>query len=164
MKIRGEGNMDKKPIDLVKLPSREKMQKITERLQKLMRLQDWNIEIKYISARAMEEDIDDAKCLADSVRDRRFKYAIINYNAEENQEDWYQTLVHEMTHVQTTELISFIKDIVDLMDSPESVSSFYKDTITNYYEQWMNLVADEFTKVYPVDNFRDILESEDGGK
>lgn len=38
------------------IPSKEELEQITRKLQKIMRIQDWEIEIKLCTAKEMEEE------------------------------------------------------------------------------------------------------------
>jgi hypothetical protein len=56
-------------------------------------------------------------------------------------------------------LYGFLKQ---LEDSP--MKSLVQQQLDDLYEQQMNIMASEFAKIYPVENFNHILRGEDNAK
>jgi predicted FMN-binding regulatory protein PaiB len=146
------------------MPTKEQLQAIVKELQVIMRIQDWEIVVEVLDGYKMAEEshYDNS---GESRRSMRHKYAriLINKDHPYNEPDWYLTLIHELKHVQTTEfqyvLYGFLKQ---LEDSP--MKSLVQQQLDDLYEQQMNIMASEFAKIYPVENFNHILRGEDNAK
>lgn len=137
------------------LPSKEKLEEITKELQKIMRIQDWDIELKLCSAEEMQKETGNYGNMGEAYRNMRYKYAMIRLNRhdEDTQKEWYSTLIHELKHVQTTEFIYVFRKIFDNLEMPDNVRKVYDEQITDLYEQWMNICAREFINLLPETKF-----------
>lgn len=137
------------------IPDKAKMEDIIKELQKIMRIQDWDIEVKMCTASEMQKDTGAFDNLGEAFRNMRYKYAMIRLNKqdEENEKDWYHTLIHELKHVQTTEFIYTFEKLIENVPMDEALKKTFKEQSTDYYEQWMNVCAREFVSIYPVTNF-----------
>lgn len=137
------------------IPSKEKFEEIVKELQKIMRIQDWDIDVKLLTAKQMNEETGDHENLGEVMRNMRHKYALIRINAqdEDNDKEWYHTLVHELKHIQTTEFIYVFHKIFSNLEMPDNVRKVYKEQIEDLYEQWMNVCAREFVSLYPESRF-----------
>ena len=137
------------------IPSKEKLEEIVKELQKIMRIQDWDIEVKLCTAKEMQRDTGDFENMGEAFRNIRHKYSVIRLNAqdEDNEKEWYHTLVHELKHVQTTEFIYVFQKIFDNLEMPDNVRKVYREQVDDLYEQWMNVCAREFITMYPESRF-----------
>jgi len=146
------------------LPPKEKLEEIVKSLAKIMRIQDWDIEIKVLTSQEMKKETGEWDNRGEAYRNLRYKYAIIRLNEHgiDMNEDWYHVLLHEMKHIQTTEFIYTFYQNLDSLTIPESSKKLFIDQTTDYYEQWMNVCAREFAVLYPVTNF--IKEDNNNGK
>lgn len=120
-------------------PSKEKLEEIIKELAKIMRIQDWDIELKYLSAIEMYKETGDIETIADCTRDRPHLLATIRYSYEADKTGevvggWYHTLVHEMFHI-----------VIDGFDFDES------DKLEK--EKLVNNLTRIFTSLYPSTNF-----------
>ena len=103
------------------IPSKEKVEAIIEELQKIMRIQDWDIEFRYVSeleAREMSEG--DTSISGNCMRKRNSEESIISINVDNQKikeipDYWYHTLVHEMYHIVTDRFIYEVDEITDLI-------------------------------------------------
>lgn len=145
------------------LPPKEKLEEIVKSLAKIMRIQDWDIDISLIGKLKMQEESSSKSNVACCMRNRKLKYAMISLNIDhvQIQDDWYNAIVHEMYHIITDDwhyhasgLLDFIKD--------ETTSDIMENSMNVYYERTMEVLAKGFVNAYPVTNF--IKEDENNGK
>lgn len=132
------------------MPTKEQIEAIIIELQKIMRLQDWDIELKYLSATEMFRETNDITTIADCTRSRAHHLATIrlNYEADKTGEvvgGWYRTLVHEMYHI--------------MIDSFDYCVGFEEgnDGVSLAKERLVCDLARTFINIYPVKNFEHIL-------
>jgi hypothetical protein len=131
------------------MPTKEQIEAIIKELQKIMRIQDWDIEVELISGLEMAKKSDgeldtDGLCY----RNLKRNYAMISIN-KEICDDWYYVLVHEMIHIPSTLLIATAEAYFNEKHS-------YFDII---YEQFTDNLARLFIALYPITNFNHILEA-----
>jgi len=136
------------------LPQKEKLEEIVKSLAKIMRVQDWDIDLSLITKLEMQEESGSKNDVACCMRNRKLKYAMISLNTDHVQikEDWYQAIIHEMYHIITddwhyhaTGILDFVKD--------ESTNTNLDNTMNVYYERTMEILAKGFVNAYPVTNF-----------
>jgi Zn-dependent peptidase ImmA (M78 family) len=125
------------------MPDIEKLKEIIKELQKIMRIQDWNIGIELVSGYEMTKqggELDDEGL---AYRDIRHNKAIIYLNKELVTDGWYYVIVHEMLHIQST-MIKFTAD---------SYFEHEHDYFNTVYEQYNDNLSRMFISLYPVTNF-----------
>lgn len=126
------------------IPEQPKLDEIVKKLSEILRIQDWDIEVHVVSGFEIAKHVSDSDSTNQgvSVRNMHLNKACIYLNRD-NCEDWYETLIHELLHVQTTLFIytaeSYIKE-----------KSSFLDTI---YESFIDRQAMIISKLYPVTNF-----------
>ncbi len=134
------------------LPDKEKLKEITKELQKLLKIQDWDIEVDYCGDKKIQEfsgDFSYACC----ERDMRLHRATVYINKDhEGVNEWYSTLMHELFHVVTQNAFYHAKSLLNYIPD-ETTRSKEKDMFDNYYEQLIEDLARSFSTVYPVTNF-----------
>lgn len=138
------------------LPPKEKIEEIIRELQKIMRVQDWDIELKILTSGQMQKETGDIDNIGEADRNIHTKSAVIRLNTEDEGgcfQGWYHTLIHEMKHIQTTEFIYLLGNLLDGAEMPENIKKVIKWQTNDYYEQWMNNCAREFVTAYPLSNF-----------
>jgi len=138
------------------MPDIEKLKEIIKELQKIMRIQDWDIDIHLINDKEM-----DATCKMDYIpsgycsRNRYYKSANIYLNCEDKNNidgDWYNTLIHEMFHIIMDSLDKFMDNTLfpiieeNKKDSMQDKYDFEKEKVDCMF-------ARLFVNAYPVTNF-----------
>lgn len=124
--------------------SQEKIDEIALKLAEILRIQDWDIQVHAVSGYEIAKHVSDSDSTNQgvSVRNMHLNTAQIYLNRD-NCDNWYETLIHELIHVQTTMLIytaeSYIKE-----------KSSFLDTI---YESFVDRQAVIISKLYPAENF-----------
>lgn len=130
------------------MPTKEQIEAIIKELQKIMRIQDWDIELKLLTGLEMAKQNDDELDVdGDCYRDLNHNRAIISIN-KEICNDWYYTLVHELLHIQSTLL-----HVTANAYMGEKHSYF-----TVIYENFNDTVTRMFISLCPVTNFGHILK------
>lgn len=130
-------------------PNKDTLEKSIKVLQKIMRIQDWNIDVELISSREMASkypDKADFHTQAMSDRNLRRNYAEISMNKDnicDEGETWYDTLIHEMLHVQETEYFNTVKAYM-------SENGTFFQTI---HERYIDKLQKVFSYVYPLEKF-----------
>jgi len=135
-------------------PSKTQIEAIIVELQKIMRLQDWDIKLSYLSAVEMYRDTGDISTIADCLRSRPHHLATIKmcYEADKTSNvvgNWYLTLVHEMFHI-----------LIDEFDYATEFKVDHDDYSLPKERLVCNL-ARMFVKLYPEKNFDSILNNQD---
>ena len=130
-------------------PNIDTLEKTIKVLQRIMRIQDWNIDVELISSREMVSkypDKADFHTQAMSDRNLRRNCAAISMNKDDICDEdgtWYDTLVHEMLHVQETEYLNTAKAYM-------SENGTFFQTI---HEQYIDKLQKMFSYVYPLEKF-----------
>jgi len=104
------------------LPPKEKLEEIVKSLAKILRIQDWDISLDYISQYEMKH-IFNADNLDTAMMCERFrlrKEAVIHVNIDHTglNEHWAESIVHELYHIVVADLSDMADDLMDEMDSP----------------------------------------------
>lgn len=138
------------------LPSVQKLKEITEKLQKILRIQDWDIEVLLVSDAEMTIEYGE-NCSGGCQRKRNSKEARIlinteNYRLSTQENYWYHTLLHELYHVVTDTLIFAVDDAREYIKN-KKVRHEIKETTNIKYEELVNQLAKGFVNAYPVTNF-----------
>jgi len=123
-------------------PSQPRLDKIVIKLAKILRIQDWDIKAHAVTGYEMNKVSDDCTNDGLSYRNVRLNTADIYLNKEKDV-DWYETLIHEMIHIQTT---AFLHCAVS---NTQERTTYFDDL----YESLIEKQAQVFCKLYPVTNF-----------
>lgn len=106
-----------------------------------MRIQDWDIQTYAVSGYEIAQQTENGDSTVNGLsrRNVRLNKASIYIN-QENPDDWYETLVHELIHVQTTPLYYC------------AFSYFHKrhSYFDDIYESLVDKQAQIFCKLYPI--------------
>lgn len=126
------------------IPSQEKLEEITKKLAEILRIQDWDINFHLVSGYEIAKETENGDCAVNglSYRQMRLNKADIYIN-KENPSNWYETLVHELIHVQINPITSTANAYFD------ERHTFFETTYENVVEKQ----AQVFCKLYPVTNF-----------
>lgn len=140
------------------LPDKSTLEKIIKELQPKMKIADWDIELKILTAAQMGKADLDIDSLGASYRDMCRSEAIIRINKEDDMHnddttEWYITLLHELDHVQSTEFIIYSRTLFDLLDVDEEKKKALQDHFDTLYEQLTHKRAKTLAELYPVTNF-----------
>lgn len=143
------------------LPSQMRLEQIKNDLQKIMRIQDWDITIEIVNKREIDSI---AKC--DYIpggychRNRHFKTADIYLNKEHTDDDWYYVLVHELYHVVLEDMDNFWDNEVKRYVKEEEFGRL--DNKHSFFIERLNCdLTRQFFSLYPVTNFIKEGESND---
>lgn len=135
------------------LPNKFGLNKIVKSLQGLLRIQDWDIEIEYVDQYKMKHlfNVDhlDTSMLCERYRLRNEAIIYVNSDHSALDSDWYESIVHELYHIVTGDLSDIADDLIEEIDSPETIMRHKKQ----YYETTVVRLAKIFCCVYPVTNF-----------
>lgn len=142
------------------LPTKEQIEAIIQELQKIMRIQDWDIEFKYVSE-SEARDIYGNDCSGGNMRKRDTEESQIiinkdNLRIKTESDYWYHTLIHELYHIVTDRFIYEVDETTALIPD-EIVRKNLSETINIRYEELVNKLAKGFVNAYPVSNFHNIL-------
>jgi len=133
------------------LPNKEKLEEIVKELQKIMRIQDWDIEIEYIDKYKMKHLFDsfDTAMLCERYRLRKEATIHVNVDHTALDEMWYESIVHELYHVVIGDITDMADDLMDELDVNEIVTRQKKQLS----EIIVVNLAKVFSSIYPVTNF-----------
>jgi hypothetical protein len=138
------------------MPTKEQIEAIIRELQRIMRIQDWDISFEYCGDRKMQE-LSGEYNYACCERNIRLRRAEIYINREHDGiGEWYSTLVHEMYHIVTNDAYYHAMSLLDYV-SDENIKNKERNMFKNYNEQMIELLAKGFVNAYPVTNFDQIL-------
>jgi hypothetical protein len=140
------------------IPDKSTLERIIKELQPKMKIADWDIELSVLTAAQMQKEEQDIDTLGASYRDMRRNNVIIRINKEDdlhndNTNEWYITLLHEIDHIQSTEFIIYCRTLFDLLDVDEDKKEALKDHFDTLYEQLTHKRAKTLAELYPVTNF-----------
>lgn len=139
------------------MPTKEQIEAIIKELQKIMRLQDWDISFDYCSDRKIQELTGDYS-YACCKRNIRLHRATVYINKDhEGINEWYSTLIHELYHIATNDTHYHAKSLLDYVPD-ETTRDKERNMFDNYYEQMIEDLARGFVNAYPVSNFDHILK------
>jgi hypothetical protein len=143
------------------MPTKEQIEQIIHELQKILRLSDWEFFYYHCSDAEMLKYTGSCDNLGHySVNIKRNCADIyINYEAKENEKEWYDSVAHELIHVLT---IGYRNRELEML--PFIEEKYRKDIdrdSTDYYEQMVDSLTRVFVKLYPVSNFESILNQID---
>lgn len=134
------------------LPAKDVMQKIVTHLQKVMRIQDVDIDLQYVDQYHMKhlygEDHFDTIMLCMRYRLRKEATIYINVDHPDCQDDWYSCIVHELFHVINWEFPDMIDDLLDEIDAGE----FLRRRKKEIEESTVSRLEKIFVNLYPLSN------------
>lgn len=142
------------------MPTKEKIEAIIKELQKILRIQDWDIKLEIVNNREMdsiakEDYIPGGSCS----RNRYYKEATVYLNKEYTSNDWYYVLIHELYHIVLEDIDNFWDNevrhcIVD--DERKRMDDGY-----SFYIERLNCdLTRQFVSLFPVAKFGNILNAE----
>ena len=127
----------------MKIPEQPFLQNVVDRLSCALRIQDWDISIHVINGYEMARKFEYCTYSGMSSKDTRLNTADIYLNVDAD-DDWYETLVHELLHVQSTPLVHCAIAYF------QEKHSYFDDL----YEQFTEKQAQMFCKIYPLETLR----------
>jgi hypothetical protein len=134
------------------IPNKEKIEEIIKELQKIMRVQDWDISFEYCNSRKMIE-LTDGINYACCDGNMKLHKAIIYINKDhEGINEWYSSLVHEIYHLVTRNSEYHAKALLDYI-TDEATRVKEKNSIEIYHEQMVEDLTRGFVNAYPITNF-----------
>jgi hypothetical protein len=131
------------------IPSKEKIEEIIKELQKIMRIQDWDISVSVLSR---EEFIKEHKSdeQAKIKISRYLNAAHIDINSDTTS-NWYKSLLHELIHLAFDPIEQAGINACNLTSG--NVSRCIDDDYTVAMERTVEKMAAIFNSVYPITNF-----------
>jgi hypothetical protein len=139
------------------IPDKSKIEEIIKELQRILRIQDWDIMFEYCNSRKIIEltsGINYACCDGDM---KLHKATIYINKDHEGIDEWYNSLVHELYHLVTRNLEYHMKALLDYIKD-ETTETKERNCLGIYYEQLVEDLAKGFVNACPVTNFNHILE------
>jgi hypothetical protein len=128
------------------IPDKVKLEEIIKELQKIMRIQDWDIDIEVVSRiemNGLEKHFKtDGEC--DGINDINRSYKTSHIYIIDKEEDWYWNLIHELIHLVNDELCDYTSQILD-----EKTLKEYEGMEDRNIQRHTKI----FCKIYPVTNF-----------
>jgi len=107
------------------LPPKEKLEEIVKSLAKILRIQDWDISVKYISQYEMKHifnsDNLDTAMMCERYRLRKEAVIYVNVDHTKLVDEWEESIVHELYHIVLADLSDMADDLMDEADSPTIV-------------------------------------------
>lgn len=143
------------------MPTKEQIEAIINELQKILRIQDWDIKLHMKNDEEM-----DSVCKRNfipagfCIRFREYKLArvYLNYEADQYKEDWYSVLIHEVYHIVFDDFDCFCDNLTDFMR--EELRDELQSDYELQKERLINQLARGFVNAYPASNFEHILNQE----
>jgi hypothetical protein len=132
------------------MPSKEKIEEIIKKLQKVLKLKDWDIELYLISEYEMKDimecnHLDTIGCCK-RYPNRKLAYVRLNVDHSRIDEEWYKTVIHEMLHIHTCVLDDIALNITE-------EGSFERKHF-DYESETLNCTLEKIiSELYPVTNF-----------
>lgn len=140
------------------MPTKEQIEAIIKALKPILRLSNWEIDFDYCDKYRMK-DLTGNEDVACNSSDIKINYSYIYIRIDSRQTDeWYETLVHELFHLVTSD---YRYHAVSLLDYVEDETAHAKESnvLNAYYEQLVDGLSKIFCAAYPVTNFKHILEA-----
>ena len=132
------------------LPPKEKLEEIVKSLAKILRIQDWDISVKYISQYEMKHifnsDNLDTAMMCERYRLRKEAVIYVNVDHTKLVDEWEESIVHELYHIVVADLSDMADDLMDEADSPTIVRRQKLQTV----ETTVVNLAKIFCSVYSV--------------
>jgi predicted metal-dependent peptidase len=140
--------------------TKEQIEAIIKELQKILRIQDWDITFEYCGDKKMQELTGECTYCGCCDRDIKLKRAKIYINKDhEVINEWYPTLVHELYHIITNDVHYLAGSLLNYV-ADEATRGKECDVFNNYMEQMIEILAKGFVNAYPASKFNHILLQE----
>jgi len=136
------------------MPTEKQLNLICQELQKIMRIQDYDIDVVYKPTEELQREESEGE-----VQGQIFIVPInnaVHIEISSDCLDWYITLVHELKHFQTFKAHELAVQFTDIIDEDNDTKSGYL-MYNKYYEQMIDRLAKEFVVLYPKRKFNHIL-------
>jgi hypothetical protein len=131
------------------IPSKEKIEEITKELQKILRVQDWDISIGVLTGEEfIKQHETDAQ--AKIKISRCLNSAAIDINADTT-DNWYKSLLHELIHLAFDPIEQAGINACNLTSG--NISKCIDDDYTVAMERTVEKMAVILNAIYPVTNF-----------
>ena len=136
------------------IPDKIKLEEIIKELQKIMRVQDTNIQFEFKNAIEMYKLTNNNETTAQVNFDRNHNLVRMCMNLEPDHceglgyGDWYYEIMHEMYHIVTDEFMVFIEPLMD-----GDLEKRFEKAFKEQEEKLVSRLADVFISIYPVTNF-----------
>lgn len=132
------------------LPPKEKLEEIVKSLAKILRIQDLDISVEYISQYEMKHIFDsdnlDTAMMCNRYRLRKEAVIYVNVDHTKLVDEWEESIVHELYHIVVADLSDMADDLMDEADSPTIVRRQKLQTV----ETTVVNLAKIFCSVYSV--------------
>jgi hypothetical protein len=141
------------------MPTKEQIEAIVVELQRIMRICDWDVKLEIVNSREMDATVK-ASYIPEGYcqKERYYKRATI-FLLENMEIDWYFVLIHELYHIVQEDLSNCMDNIVYPMIADEDIRQKVEKQFDFYYEQLDCLTTRIIIGLYPVTNFKHILEA-----
>lgn len=131
------------------IPSQERLEEIVKKLQAILRIQDWDIEINVLSGKEFTKKHDKSD-QAHNHLVRLLNSSYIDINKDETK-NWYISLLHELLHL-AFDSIDYTSSIVYNLTSGKAQKCL-EDVLLISMEQTVEKMARILADIYPVTNF-----------
>jgi ubiquinone biosynthesis protein Coq4 len=142
------------------MPDKVKLEEIIKELQKIMRIQDWDIEVVYTNQyevkHLMKSDDLDTAMMCERYRLRKEARIYVNVDHSALPTHWYESIVHELYHIVTGEICDITDDLMDEINISETTRRQKKQS----GEVMVVHLAKIFTSLCPVTNFEGVIPNE----
>ena len=139
------------------IPDKNKIEAIIKELQKIMRIQDWDIDFEIVNQNEMK-GLQHGEILQGTNLITRTLKRCTTYINKNDTENWYQTLCHELMHVVTDPILWQESLLYQFL--PKAHREALDETFMTAVEQSVDELSKVFISLYPVSNFDHILETE----
>lgn len=136
------------------MPTKEQIEAIVKILQPILRISDWDIDVELLHESEYEKLID-SDTQAHNHIERMLNSSFITINIESS-DDWYISLLHELVHLVFDPIEQAGTNACNLTNG--RISKCIDDEYTVAMERTVDRMAKIISKLYPVTNFKDILE------
>lgn len=140
------------------MPTKEQIEAIIRLLTPILRLSNREIDFDYCDQYCIKDltGKDGSVACCDSTL--TINHAHIYLCSDTNKpQDWYNSLVHELFHLVTSDYRYHAVMLLDYIVE-EKANLKEKDVLCAYYEQLVDSLAKIFCIAYPESNFNQILE------
>jgi hypothetical protein len=135
-------------------PEKEKIELIVKRLQKIMKIEDWTINVECESSVAFSElyGNDSKYTRGDCNRDIHHNEALIRLNRDaEGEENWfYKTLVHELHHIITSRQHIYSQHAFNQIGNAQLLD-YVNKVVGAEHENTTDYFAKIFIDLYPLE-------------
>lgn len=137
------------------IPEKSVVEKIIKELQKVMRIVDIDIIYEPCTKAEMLLKTGEQNNVGYYSFNQRRNCALVYLNIEhdENKVEWYNTIVHELFHIQTMPYRSRQVELFTFVDLDAEKEKEVERDVTDYYEGVIDSLARMFVGIYPLDKF-----------